>query len=446
MSEQNQHTIDRQIIERYTDQPARMPAEVRSAVEDAWGGRAVQLYALSDLAAGMRLTDRWLVLCEDRVGIAKRVGQAWRVDDFERRRLVDIREAPGLSRSTLTLLGPVDEPALLLIRYTHRQQRSVENVRFVLQQELEGRSVPSVDADSQYAASVAAPIREAQALVAGNQAAVLIRLMGYLGRYKRQLVAGFVAATLITAVSLVPPFLAGCLIDSVVRPVQDGTLSVERGTYLARLAVGTIALVFLIRQASALVRLRYMSVLGGVGRARPAHRALRTPAAAFARLLLEGENRKSDHAGELGYIPTLGFSGVRDHRCVAVCGDADRTEHGALEPGLGAGLGDGRAGARFLLGDLQARRAHEPVLHTRLAEVVARNRRALGYDPGDTRGEGLQPGGTRDKTPTKSCCRSQTASTPGYTACRWSCRSARNPAGGRPGARPENQEALPWSA
>lgn len=36
----------------------------------------------------------------------------------------------------------------------------------------------------------------------------------------------------------------------------------ERGTYLAWLAFGTIALVFLIRQASALVRLRYMSVLG----------------------------------------------------------------------------------------------------------------------------------------------------------------------------------------
>ena len=60
MSKQNQHTIDSQIIERYTDQPARMPAEVRTAIEDAWGGRPVQLYALVDLDAGMRLTDTWL--------------------------------------------------------------------------------------------------------------------------------------------------------------------------------------------------------------------------------------------------------------------------------------------------------------------------------------------------------------------------------------------------
>ena len=46
MSKHNQQTIDSQIIERYTDQPARMPAEARATIEGAWGGRPVQLYAL----------------------------------------------------------------------------------------------------------------------------------------------------------------------------------------------------------------------------------------------------------------------------------------------------------------------------------------------------------------------------------------------------------------
>jgi ATP-binding cassette subfamily B protein len=262
MGKEPSNTIDLRIIERYTDQPVRMPVDVRTAIEGAWGGRPVQLYALSDLDAGMRLTEAWLALGGERVAIAKRHGGEWVVRSFSRSRVEAIRETPGLSGSTLTFLGAPDEPALAAVRYTHRQRRGVENVRFVLEQELEGRSVPVVDPDEEYAASVAAPIREAQALVAGNQSAVLWRLLGYLVRYRTQLVVGFVAATLITGVSLVPPYLAGYLIDSVVRPVQDGVMSVEDGAAVAWLAVAAMAVVYIVRQASALVRLRYMAVLG----------------------------------------------------------------------------------------------------------------------------------------------------------------------------------------
>jgi len=262
MNTQSQQTIDRRIIERYTDQPVRMPSDVRAAIEGAWGGRPVQLYGLADLDAGLRLAEAWFALGEDRVAIAKRGDDGWKVESFSRSSVEAIRETPGLSGSTLTILGVPDEPALAVVRYTHRQRRAVENVRFVLEQELEGRNVPIRDADDEYAASVAAPIREAQALVAGNQAAVLWRLLGYLKRYRRQVVVGFIAATIITGVSLVPPYLAGYLIDSVVRPVQDGTLVVEEGARIAWIAVIVMALVYLVRQASALVRLRYMSVLG----------------------------------------------------------------------------------------------------------------------------------------------------------------------------------------
>ena len=254
MNETTQNTIDRRIIERYTDQPVRMPAEVRAAIEGAWGGRPVQLYALTDLDAGMRLGEAWLALGERDVAIARPdapkdtsgdagTDTAWRVHTLARADVRAVRETPGLSGSTLTLLGEPDEPALGVVRYTHRQRRAVENIRFVLEQELEGRSVPTTDADDEYAASVAAPIREAQALVAGRESAVLWRLLGYLGRYRRQVAIGFVAATLITAVSLVPPYLAGYLIDSVVRPVQDGTMAAEDGAWIAWIAVTAMALV-----------------------------------------------------------------------------------------------------------------------------------------------------------------------------------------------------------
>ena len=255
-------TMDRQIIERYTDQPVRMPVEVRSAIEGAWGGRPVLLYAMADLDAGMRLSEAWLALGEGALALARERDGEWVVTSIARSRITALRETPGLSGSALTFLGEPDDPALMVVRYTHRQKRSMENVRFVVEQELRGIDVPAADGDAEYAGAVAGPIQEAQALVAGNQAAVLWRLLGYLGRYRRQVVLGFTAATLITAVSLVPPYLAGFLIDSVVRPVQDGVLAVEQGARVAWIAVGAMVLVYLVRQVSALVRLRYMSVLG----------------------------------------------------------------------------------------------------------------------------------------------------------------------------------------
>ncbi len=262
MSQNESRTIDAEIVERYTDQPAAMPPAVRAAIEGAWGGRPVQLYALLDLDAGLRLSEAWLALGPDAVAVAEERDGAWAVRSFERARLEGVLEAPGLSGNTLTFLGSPDDPALAIVRYTHRQRRAVENVRFVLEQELEGRTVPETDADREYAASIAGPIREAQALVSGNSSAVLWRLLGYLGPYRWQVVVGFLAATLITAVSLVPPFLAGIIIDDVVGPVQGGTRSVSEGARVAWMAVAAMAVVYLVRQASALVRLRYMAILG----------------------------------------------------------------------------------------------------------------------------------------------------------------------------------------
>ena len=94
MIEHNEQTMDRRIIERYTDQPARMPSDVRTAIEGAWGGRPVQLYALLDLDAGMRLSEAWLALGETEVAIAKREGVEWTVQSFARKRIEAIRESP----------------------------------------------------------------------------------------------------------------------------------------------------------------------------------------------------------------------------------------------------------------------------------------------------------------------------------------------------------------
>ena len=263
MSTQQQH-LDDHIIARYTAQPARLPLELRRQIEHTWQGAPVQLYALADLDQGLRLTESWLALGPRHIAVAKRSDEGWEVRSIPRADVEAVREAPGLSANTLTILGAPGEPALVLLRYTHRQRRAFENIRFVLEEQLAGhdRDVAGVDADRAYAESVARPIREAQALVSGRQTAVIRRLLGYLKPYRRQLTLGMAAATVITLVSLIPPYLAGILIDHVVRPAQAGSLPLARAWTIAWIAVAAMAAVYLIKQAAAYVRLRLMAILG----------------------------------------------------------------------------------------------------------------------------------------------------------------------------------------
>src|SRR5437899_3433817 len=220
---QHLHNLDTEIVARYTDQPPRLPAELRRQIEASWQGAPVQLYALADLDHALRLTQVWVALGPGQLSVAWPVerGDQWEIESVERARIQAVREAPGLSASTLTILGRPGDPPLAVLRYSHRQRRAFENLKFVLEEALEGRAVAAPDADQEYAASVAGPIRDAQALVAGRQVAVIRRLLGYLAPYRRRLTLGMAAATLITLVSLVPPYLAGYVIDRVVRPRSE---------------------------------------------------------------------------------------------------------------------------------------------------------------------------------------------------------------------------------
>ncbi len=254
---------NKHIIERYTNQPPRLPFALRARIESLWGNEPVQLYALADLDAAMRLGEAWVVLGPSQVAVArKNESGEYDVSSFDRGRVTAMREAPGLSGSVLTILGSEREPPLETVRFTHRQRRAMENVKFVLDEQLGGRALALDDPDREYGESVAGPIKEAQALVAGNRMAVIWRLLGYLKPYRRRVVAGMSAATLITLLSLIPPYLAGYLIDEVIRPVQDGAVSVARGSAVAWIAITAMAVVFLLRQGGAVVRLRMMAVLG----------------------------------------------------------------------------------------------------------------------------------------------------------------------------------------
>jgi ATP-binding cassette subfamily B protein len=239
---------------------------LRSRIEREWGGKPVQLYALADLDHALRLGEWWFALGPEHVALARPVaggaGNDWDVRSVDRARIRAVQESPGLSANTLVLLGDADDPPMLAVRYTQRQRGAFENIRFVLDEAIAGRSVAPDDPDRVYAEAVARPVRDAQALVAGRGSAVILRLLGYLKPYRRQLTLGLSAAAIITLLSLVPPYLAGFLLDRVVRPARERTLAPGRAATMAWLAVSAMAALYVLRQAAAMVRLRLMSVLG----------------------------------------------------------------------------------------------------------------------------------------------------------------------------------------
>ena len=250
------------IVARYLEQPTGLPRELRRQVEALWDGAPVQLYALADLDHTHQLAETWVLLGPTHLATACRAGERWEVASVWRSRVQAVIEAPGLSATTLTVLGRPGDPALIVVRYSHRQRRAFENLRFVLEEAIEGRRVTPTDGDGEYADAVARPVRDAQALVAGQRVAVIRRLLGYLLPYRRRLAFGIAAAAIITLVSLVPPYLAGYLIDRVIRPAQEGSVPLGRAGLVASIAVAAMALVYLIKAGAAIVRLRLMAILG----------------------------------------------------------------------------------------------------------------------------------------------------------------------------------------
>src|ERR1043166_4309094 len=255
-------TLDQAIVTRYAGQPARLPAELRHRIESGWGGEPVMLYAFADLGPSLALIESWVALGASHVAVARSNEGAWEISSFPLRRLTAVREGPGLSATTLTLLAEPGGPPPAVVRYTHRQRRAFENLRFMLEERIAERAVAAPDPDKEYAEAVAHPVRDAQAVVAGRPTAVIWRLLRYLLPYRRELTLGMAAATLITVVSLVPPWLAGYVLDRLVAPARAGALPVSRAVLLAWLAVSAMAVIFLVRQGTAVLRLRLMAVMG----------------------------------------------------------------------------------------------------------------------------------------------------------------------------------------
>jgi len=261
MSTQQSRNIE--IVKRFTDQPERLPTGLRARIEAACEGQPVQLYALADLDAEMKLSHTWVAITPRHLVIAAEGEDGeYGLSVVERCRITALRSRPGLSCTVLAVLGAHGESELAVLRYTHRQRKAVENLVFVLEQGLSGREVPVGDPDETYAEALASPVLSARASVKVNRMAIIWRLVGYLRPYRSRVLWGTVAAAGMTLLSLVPPYVLRVLIDGALRPARAGEVSWEQASRTAWMAVAAVGVTYALRQLCAWVRLRYMAILG----------------------------------------------------------------------------------------------------------------------------------------------------------------------------------------
>ncbi|HEY2408169.1 MAG TPA: ABC transporter ATP-binding protein [Polyangiaceae bacterium] len=249
------------IIERYTDQPARLPDAVRRALSSL--DSELEAYALADLDDGLAFARRWLVFSANNLVLfEERADDVRQIACAARSRIQKVLLTTGLSCHVLRVYVAEQAAPLVEARFTQRQRRSMEGLSFLLEQAALGHPSEAADADRRYADSVAQPIRDAQALVSTRRLAVIWRLLSYLKPYKTRVIWGMLAATAVTVLALVPPFVMGRLIDRVIRPAQAGALPVSQAAKIAWLAVLGIATVHVVSKFCIWIRLRLLAVLG----------------------------------------------------------------------------------------------------------------------------------------------------------------------------------------
>ncbi len=252
------------LIHRYTDQPDKLPRDMRDRIESAWGKLPVQLYAIADIDDNLMLSQSWVALGPEHLAIVRLEGKHEdTVETIELSRIKSVKETPGLSCTTLSFMGNPSEPPVLVLRYTHRQRLAMENIKFIIEQRLEGKDIDKEwKADETYSNALTHSIKAAQASVAANKMTVVWRLMSYLKPYRKKLTFGMVGAVVMTAVSLLPAYLTGYLIDKVIKPFQSGEFGYHTAMNLAWMIIAGLAVTYLIRVTCMWVRLRSMCILG----------------------------------------------------------------------------------------------------------------------------------------------------------------------------------------
>ncbi len=199
-------------------------------------GERVSVYSHMDLNADFEFCGRWIALVGNVLFLIEENEFGFEeLERFNIDKISKIKEISSISCTTYVFLTADDLPPLATVHFTHRQKVSMGHVKYLVEKLKDDKEIVSLDFDphEEYANAIIKPVLDAQNSISKDKSKVVWRLLKYLLPYKKQVAIGMVGASLTTLVSLVPAYLSGYLIDSVVRPFQDGGMTKANGLSIA---------------------------------------------------------------------------------------------------------------------------------------------------------------------------------------------------------------------
>lgn len=251
---------------RYIQQPTELPEVVGELLQKQWPGTQVLLFAMFDLDAHYELTEGWWILTHSHLVEARKNLSAdrWTVSAIDLKRTETLYELAGLSCNRLKVIERDTHLTICECRYTHRQSRAFGLIKTAIEQMIQGDPPLHFksSAESLYQRQMVQPIEDAQMSLSAKKSDVVWRLLTYLKPYRRDVVIGMLGAACMTAVSLIPAYVSGRIIDSVIRPFQEGRLTANIAMAQGWRFIIALVGAYFVRELFAYVRLKKMSKLG----------------------------------------------------------------------------------------------------------------------------------------------------------------------------------------
>jgi ATP-binding cassette subfamily B protein len=263
-------------IESLLGQPEDLPSAVAEAVRRLLPNEPIRVFALADLDARRRFVATWLVVTDAHVVIAAPKEETtpagpmdWTPTVFPIAEIESVETFDGLACCWMTLCAAEKRP-LATVQYTRRQSRAIGNVQFAAEQIRkrqkesgnEAALAKDLDPATDYREAVLKAVKDAKASLLTPAMGVMLRLLSYMRPHRKTVALGFATSILMTLVMLTPPYLTRVLVDDILRPVEQGTVTEAHAMRWLWITIGALAGMLALSEALSFIRMRVMAIVG----------------------------------------------------------------------------------------------------------------------------------------------------------------------------------------
>lgn len=243
-------------FKKYLRQKHILPELIRNEIKETYKDE-ICFYAFSDMNDSLKLDESWVIIGLKTVYLASNGV----VKGFKLEASYEVIEQLGNVVNTVSLLK--DNNLIVTFWYSQKQNILFAQLKYILEEKIKGNQIViNETADEIYQEGVLSPLLENQSSSDVKKDKVVWRLLSYLRPYQREVIFGSLGAIGATIVSLFPAYISGRLIDDIVQPFQDGSLSADEALKMGWVFIGGLTGTYFLKEFFIWIRLKKMSILG----------------------------------------------------------------------------------------------------------------------------------------------------------------------------------------